>query len=378
MGFSRPAPTWFRVPVSPDVVFRAQSDSVPVPPEAGAGGGDVSTFAIPASPAVPDAGVSGTSTWNAFSPPIGPDPFAAGPGVAPYAPYSPYGPGAVTNPYAGNQPFSVRGTGGIQPYRQGWQPRLDIEWLPSAGISPAGAGDFAQFGVDYDLAYTAPFMPGWIMTWTNQFRLRNWDGPDGVTPGAGLPGKAFRFGIDFELETPHAGPVSLSLAVTPSLNTDFDASPGNASFQLDGRGMFILQADQYWSLVLGAGFWDRVSDRVVPYAGIVYRDDFWEWRLLYPEAMVSVFLGNGPSGAMWMYARAEYSVEAYEIRTATGTDQVELEDYRAVLGLRADTGTSSWFIEAGWVFDREVDYSRAANVGFEPDTGFITRTGWRY
>lgn len=377
-------PAYFRSVHDPDNVFLAQADGVPVPPEAA---GSAGAAAGPSGGV--DAGAGALSvpagdapqTWNAFSPQFGPDPFVADPyggAAGPYAPYSPYGQGGIANPYAAGQPFRTFGTNGARPYRQGWHPSLDIEWLPSTGISQAGRGDFGQFGVNYDMAYTGPFMPGWMFTWTNQFRMRNWDGPDGVTPGPGLPGKAFRFGVDFELETPHAGPVSLSLGVTPSINTDFDSSLGDASFQLDGRGLIIMQVDQYWTLVLGAGFWDRVSDRVIPYAGLVYRDDLWEWRIMYPETTVSVFMGNGPGGAMWMYARAEYVVEAYEVRTATGTDEVELEDYRAVLGIRTETGSADWFIEGGWVFNREVDYSRAANPKFNPNTGFIARTGWRY
>ncbi|MEQ9407302.1 MAG: hypothetical protein RIK87_06225 [Fuerstiella sp.] len=361
-------------------MFRAQSEGgVPVPPSASGSGADAAagtgSFAVP--------GTQAPSTWNAFSPPINPDPFVTDPaygGAAPYAPYTPYGPGAVGSPYGGsmNQPFSTYGTGGMQPYRQGWMSRLEMELLPATDINQPGRGEFEQFGVDYDLAVTGPFLPGWMFTWTNQFRLRNWEGPDGVTPGAGLPGKAFRFGVDLELETPQAGPVSLSLGINPSINTDLDASPGSASFQLDGRGMFIFQLDQSWSLVLGAAFWDRVDDRVIPYGGLVYRDDLWEWRIMYPESTISLFLGNGAGGSMWMYVRAEYRVEGYEIRTTTGTDEVELEDYRALLGIRTDNGTSSWFIEGGWVFDRNVEYDSPVNASFEPDTGFIVRTGWRY
>ncbi len=250
--------------------------------------------------------------------------------------------------------------------------------MPESSITPGTRGNFEQFGVDYDMAYTGPFMPGWMFTWTNQFRLRNWDGPDGPGAGGDLPGKAFHFGVDLELETPNAGPISMSLGITPSINTDFAGSLGKDAFQLDGRGMFIFQVDQYWNLVLGAGYWDRVKDRVLPYAGLVYRDDFWEWRLMYPESTVSVFMGNGPSGATWMYARAEYHVEAYEVRTTGGIDLVELEDYRALLGIRTDNGTSSWFLEGGWVFDRDITYDSPFNAGFSPDSGFITRMGWRY
>lgn len=377
-------PVHFRSVTSPNVVFRAQSGDVPIPPGAqNAAATESTTAGVTDSGGMQIPTTEEPTTWNAFSPQIGSDPFVQDPALGgtmpytPYAPYSPYAPGAMGSPYT-TQPFAMFGTNGLRPYRNGWSPKLDIEWMPSTGISQGGRGDFGQFGVDYDMAYTGPFMPGWVLTWTNQFRLRSWDGPDGVTPGPGLPGSAFRFGIDFEVETPSAGPISWTFGITPSLNTDFDASPGSASFQLDGRGMVVLRADQYWSIVLGAAYWDRVDDRVIPYAGVVYRDDFWEWRIMYPETTVSVFLGNGPAGAAWMYARAEYHVEGYEVRTTTGTDEVELEDYRAVLGVRTDNGYSSWFIEGGWVFEREIDYASAINPAFNPNTGFILRSGWRY
>lgn len=401
-----------------DVIFRAQSDDVPLPPgmqmpiqppmysspamgipPAG------STFAQP-SMVIPAGGILGNtpqvpiyddgpqtvsgqyydspvgqpqqnpSTWNAFSPPILPDPFAAGGAQQPYAPYG-GGYGVSPNPYdipAGG--FSTYGANGPAPYRQGWQNSLEVEWLWGSATAGAGGGNSSQFGVNYDLAYTTPFIPGWLLTWTNEFRLRNWSGPRG---GPGLPGKAFRFGWDFELATPKTGPISMKLGVTPSINTDFDGSLGAAAFQLDGRALFIFQMNQYWDLVLGAAYWDRVDDRIIPYAGLVYRDDFWEWRIMYPESTVSLFLGNEALGSKWAYMRAEYHVEAYDVRTAGGgSDQVELEDYRLMFGFRMDGGLSSWFTEAGWVFDRNIDYGLAANGSYTQNTTAMIRTGWSY
>ncbi|MCA9051308.1 MAG: hypothetical protein KDA89_21370, partial [Planctomycetaceae bacterium] len=266
---------------------------------------------------------------------------------------------------------------GPRPYRLGWQNRLDISYMPNVAVTGGSTGSFGQFGVDYDLANTAPCLPGWVSTWTNQFRLRNWDGPTG---GAGLPGSAFRFGVDYEVETPQAGPYSLSLGITPSINSDLNASMTSDAFQLDGRGIMFFQLDQYWTLGLGAQFWDRVHDRVIPYGGLVYRDDFWEWRLMFPESQISLFLGNEAYWSKWAYARAEYHIEAYEISTATGTgrDEVELKDYRILMGFRMDASVYSWFIEAGWVFNRDIDYASAANPTVSPGTAFITQVGWRY
>jgi hypothetical protein len=317
-----------------------------------------------------------TSTWNAFSPPVTPDPFVSptpyGAQPTPYAPYSPYG--AQQMPGNGFQTF---GANGQQPFRMGWKNSMDISWMPQTSASGGSGGGFEQFGVDYDLAYTGPFMPGWMLTFTNQFRLRSWDGPSG---GAGLPGSAFRFGWDFELETPQSGPFSVSFGITPSINSDLDASLSSDAFQLDGRGLFLWQLDHFWTLALGAQYWDRVNDQVIPFGGLVYRDDFWEWRLMYPEARISLFLGNEPYWAKWMYIRGEYHVEAFEVTTATAPrrDQVELEDWRVLLGFKMDAGYYNWFIEGGWVFDREIDYQSAAHTSVSPSTGFIMQMGWRY
>lgn len=316
------------------------------------------------------------STWNAFSPPIMPDPFATGAGQQPYAPYSGNYGGGV-DPYsvpAGG--FSTYGANGPQPYRQGWQNSLEVEYLFGSGTSGAGAGNSSQFGVDYDLAYSAPFIPGWLLKWTNEFRMRNWSGP---VSGPGLPGKAFRFGWDFELATPKSGAIGMKFGITPSINTDFDGSLGSAAFQLDGRGLFIFTLDQYWSLVLGAAYWDRVDDRIIPYAGLVYRDDYWEWRIMYPETTVSLFLGNEALGSKWAYMRAEYHVEAYDVRTAGGgSDQVELEDYRLMFGFKMDGGMYSWFSEAGWVFDRSINYGLATNGSYGQNTTAMIRMGYSY
>jgi hypothetical protein len=239
-------------------------------------------------------------------------------------------------------------------------------------------GNQEIFGVDYELAYGTPFIPGWILNWTNQFSYRNWNGPDG---GINIANDLYRFGLDFELETPQAGPFSISLGVTPSINTDFRADIMDEGFQLDGRGILFMQLDQYWTLGLGAMYWDRVDDRIIPWAGLIYRDDYWEWQLMYPEARVSVFLGNEAYWSKWLYVRAEYHVEAYGVESTfagvTSDTQVEMEDYRVLAGLKMDGGTYNWFFEGGWVFNREVTFANAT-PGYDIGNGFIGQIGLRF
>jgi hypothetical protein len=280
------------------------------------------------------------------------------------------------------QGMSTYGANGAQPYRFGWQNRLDVSWMPGqtvTGPAPGASGDVGIFGVDYELAYGTPFLPGWVLNWTNQFGYRNWDGPGGQVV---QPRDLYRFGIDFELETPQAGPFSISLGVTPSINTDLNADPWKEGLQIDGRGIMFFQLDQYWTLGLGAQYWDRVDDRIIPWAGLIYRDDFWEWQLMYPEARISVFLGNEAYWAKWAYVRAEYHVEAYGIESsfnggAVSDTQFEVEDYRVLGGFKMDAGSYNWFIEGGWVFNREVKFANAT-PGYEIGSGFIGQIGLRF
>lgn len=377
---------------TPEVLFRAQS-----PPLIAQGTGIQAQGTAPGFPAPAPSGViDGSQTWNAFSPPAGvpvmSDPIygQSNGAVVPPTPYQAYQP--VTpfgqDPFLAQpgmapqmgppQGFTSPGANGPRPYRFGWQQRLQIHWLSDERVSRGIAGgSFGVFGLDYEMQWTQQ-MPGWIYISTPQFGMRSWDGPAVV----GLPGNVFRFGWDIRMETPrNHGPYSLMLAFNPSVNSDFEHNLSSDAWNLDGRGAFIFQLDQYWQMILGIQYWDRVSDRVLPFAGLIYTDDFWEWRLTFPEARISLFLGSEYYWAKWLYVRGEYHVEGYEVNTRVAgmnrAEQVELEDWRILVGLKMDTGYYDWFLEAGWVFGREVAFG-GPTPGFDVGTGFIGQIGVRF
>ncbi len=388
---TRPAQlTWFRPLISDSTIIRAQSDKgIPVPPDATEmpQSGNRPPETADDLGGDPGLGLPDPTTWNAFSPPIISDPFLHGGTAQPYLPapsaIQPFS-GPVAGP-AGVGGFSTFGTNGGRPYRFGWEQRLDIHLIPDAEVSGGGAaGEYEELGVDYDLTLTRPFVPGWILKKTGEFRSRTWDGPGAVGPPAiptvGLSGSAFHLGMDFELSNPQAGPYSISLGITPSINTDFNDSASSTAFQLDGRGIIWWPLNPGWTFGMGAMYWDRVEDRVVPYAGWVYRDDYWECRLMLPESEIRLFVGNEPWWSKWIYFRAKYNVESYEIDVTTPAgpvrDEVEFEDWQLTLGLQMDAGFYRWFFEGGLILDRDIDFG--SNPDVSVDTSYITRVGWRY
>ncbi len=374
--------SWFRPVRDMDAVFRAQSDDpVPTPPGAAGATSDLPPGAATDAGNTQSLGLPAPTTWNAFSPPVTSDPFLEGGTMQPYAPGAPmapgYGPqyGAPMAPGAGQGMYSTFGANGGRPFRFGIEQRLESYLIPNADVSGGGAaGSYDELGVNYDLVHTRPFMPGWILRKTAQFRWRSWDGPRG---GVGLPGSGFRFGEDIEIQTPGGGPYTVSLGITPSINTDLNRNMTWNAFQLDGRGIVWWQLDSYWSFGLGAMYWDRVDNRVLPTGGLVYRDDFWEWRMTFPEAEIRLFLGNESMWSKWIYFRAKYNIEAYEGVGAGGVQgEFEFEDWQLTGGFQMDAGYYRWFVEGGLILDREIDYNIAPAINVS--TSYITRIGVRY
>lgn len=302
-------------------------------------------------------------------------------------------PGAQQAPWAAPSPgqasagLTFGAHAGLQPYRlNAWTGRVESAFLPKESTS-TGLGKFAATELDVELEFSSPFTPGWIFSFTQLFDMRWWEGPSdpGDTgpppvPGNGLPARAYRIGWDLELATVTQGSYSAQLAFTPSLATDFDSGIDSDAWQFDGRGVLYFQYPGM-TIALGAGYWDRVRDRVIPYAGIIFKpDSIWEWQLMFPQSKVSVFLGNFGGNSSWMYTKAEYNVESYQLmiqRThgaAAVADQIELKDYRVMLGFRSEAMQYSSFIEAGWIFRRDVRFA-GTTPGFSIGDGFIGRIG---
>ena len=285
----------------------------------------------------------------------------------------PFLPRQSTDPYRMNGP---------QPYQlHRWVSRYDVGFLPKSSARP-GLGSLGVFETNAEWEYAAPIFMNWIFSFTQEFNYRAWTGPStsAVRPTTALPGSVYRLGWDLELATPANYAWSALFAFNPSINSDFDRSLSRNAWNFDARGMLFFRQTPQWTWVLGAGFWDRVKDRVIPYAGFIYvPDPRWEWRILFPESRISYYLGDPYGFKTWLYTRGEFHSEAYEYRQEiTGMrEQVQLDDWRILIGYRFDNGWVSSFIEAGWVFGRDVDF-RSVTPGFRVSSGFIGRFGVRF
>lgn len=268
------------------------------------------------------------------------------------------------------------GITGPQPYRFGWTTRLDGGYL-SASNTDNNAGKFEVWESNLALRYTTPLSPNFILAWTPEVNYRSWQGPS--TPD--LPGGVYRFASDYELSTPANNPVAMQLGFTSSFASDLRGSTSSDAWQYDARGALFFRLDPTFTVALGAMYLDRVHDQILPYAGVIWApSNEFEARIMFPKTRISYLLGGAGGYTTWLYGSLEYNIEAYQIdlRGPGGADeQIQIEDYRAMLGLRTDNGMVTGFVEAGYVFARHADF-HYGTPDFNIDGGFITRFGLRF
>ncbi|MBX3443182.1 MAG: hypothetical protein KF774_12320 [Planctomyces sp.] len=287
----------------------------------------------------------------------------------------PYAQPGMGGPYGG---YSY-GLNGPQPYRYGWTARYDFTYMPSEGTSSPDVGSLGIFGFDVEKEHVAPLPGAWIFSFAPQYNLRLFDGPRGTPGTAHLPGDVHRFGLGLKLATPETAGTTFEVGFTPAFTTDFEASPDRHAFQFDAHAVMFWRWTPQFMVALGAAYWDRVDDLVLPYAGVVWTpNDYLEFRLLFPKPRVSLFLGTPNGVATWLYVSGEYHVESYQIEMSPPgyRDQVQLADWRIMGGARFETGWLTSFIEAGCVLGREVEFRRSTD--FDINDGFIMRAGFRY
>ena len=302
----------------------------------------------------------------------------------PNAIQDPFAPGG--NPYMNPQMspqmgYQMRGINGPQPVRYGWSHRFDLTYMPGEQVKSPGTGRFEILGVDYEMIHTKPIGNNWTWAIGPQFNYRSWQGPTTTpTNDMDLPGGVYRFGLDMMLRTPTVNGWTLELGFDPSIATDFNSSLGSNAFLYDAHAVAFVQVNPQWTLALGVFYWDRVDNIILPYAGAIWTpNDIWEFRLIFPKPRISVFLGTPMGVPTWAYVGAEYHVEAYEVKpdTFANSTRVQLADWRVAGGLKWETGWMTSFAEAGYIFDRKVDY-RSIGDNFRVSDGFMARIGFRY
>jgi hypothetical protein len=200
-----------------------------------------------------------------------------------------------------------------------------------------------------------------VFTWTGWANGKLWRGPAGVS----LPSAALQFISDFQLASANAGPWNWQLGVTPQVNGSLEGKFNSNSLMVDGRAVLLYRASPQWLLAMGAAFWNRATDHLVPYGGVIWApDDSWELRFMFPKSRASYYLGRFRGTDTWIYAAGEYNLEAYQVDFdgPNASTRGQTSGYRSFAGVTMTTGIWTLFAEAGIVTNRHFRFR-----GEQPD-----------
>ncbi len=181
------------------------------------------------------------------------------------------------------------------------------------------------------------------------------DGPQ-VTD---LPGQLYDFSFEAVAMIPATEHVFFQLAIAPSFFSDLQ-NTSNGAFRLPGRLLGFWKYSETLMFNAGVFYLDRDDLKWLPVAGIVwnYSDDL-KFELMAPRPRIAWRYSHADCDEHWAYIVGEFGGGTWAVQRASGVNDVAtLQDYKLMLGVEHKWDTvKSWWIEAGYVFNRRVEYT---------------------
>jgi len=211
------------------------------------------------------------------------------------------------------------GSVGVQAYRLGWFSYDDFVFMPRARASVGG--EFQNVEWNTWLRYSRVVNESMVFAWNAGLNGHFWTGPTGIA----LPADGDQLVSDFQLSSFWNGPWNWQIGVTPQINSDFTRALNSNSFMVDARAVLLYRPVAEWMLAIGAAFWNRASDHLIPYGGVIWApNDRWELRLMFPRSRISYYIGNICGFETWGYISGEYAPLIWlEMRSSAFRDVLE-------------------------------------------------------
>lgn len=152
------------------------------------------------------------------------------------------------------------------------------------------------------------------------------------------------------------------LQLTPTLATDWDNKSSDA-VRLIGGGLVAAHLGENLTIVGGALYLDRHDLPVLPLGGLRWRpQDGFEIDAVFPSPRLALRYMNDEKKSHWLYLAGQLGGGSWAIDHTSGLDdRLSYRDLRCMIGLetRKIDGSREVF-EAGYVFDRQLDFDRFA------------------
>lgn len=189
-----------------------------------------------------------------------------------------------------------------------------------------------------------------------------------VTPRAGihfvsapvttdLPPNLYDFSLDTTVFIPLNDRWTIQLAAVPSVFSDLKAT--QHAFRMMGRGLVFYRWSQELQLAGGFVYLDRQDIIALPAAGFIWSptDDV-KFDIMFPRPRIGYRYTHNEERERWVYATGELGGGSWAFQRTNGTDDVATyNDLQLLLGIENKTPAGlSWQFEAGYVFNRRLEY----------------------
>ena len=216
------------------------------------------------------------------------------------------------------------------------------------------------------------------------FIFHFWQGPTApVSPPADLPSRAYSAYLSFDWSTSTQRRFGAEANVVIGYFSDFQKYDDTA-LRLMGTGLGWFRLTETTTLKLGATYLDRVDIKLLPAGGIFwYPNEDVRFEIYFPRPKLAQRCRTVGNTDIWWYIGGEYGGGSWSIQRAGFgpgmgmTDQVDINDIRVFGGIEWLSGYVgvSGFVEAGWVFNRELVYRRFAPPTLKLEDSFMVRGG---
>jgi hypothetical protein len=142
--------------------------------------------------------------------------------------------------------------------------------------------------------------------------------------------------------------------------------------------MFVITASPTMQITGGVWYLDRNKIKLLPAGGVMWHPTpDMEADILFPNPRFAKRFTSVGNTDWWWYLAGEYGGGSWTIERAAGnSDSFDYNDIRVSFGLefrRLETITG--YVEAGYVFEREVEYLVQPSANFDPKETWMIRGG---
>ncbi len=214
------------------------------------------------------------------------------------------------------------------------------------------------------------------------FAFHFWSGPSLPTSLADLPSRAYSAYVDLNWMSNPQLRHGAELSFTAGLYSDFTQTLTSDSMRFMGTGLGWFRVTEVTTIKMGVTYIDRNDLKLLPAAGIFwYPNEDIKFDLYFPRPRIAKRLWTVGNTDLWGYLGGEYGGGSWTIRRTNGnagtSEQVDINDLRVFGGLEWLSGyyRVAGFIEAGYVFDRELVYKRNSPTNLKLEDAFMLRGG---